>query len=100
MKRTIGANHADCEPLTKYDAQIMKEVWGGYYSWNSRPIIVMVDGRRIAASAASMPHSIEYIKDNNFNGHMDIHFANSTRHKDGEIDYKHQENIKISAGLK
>lgn len=99
MKRTIGANHADCEPLTKYDAEIMKDVWGGSYSWNRRPVIILVDGRKIAASAASMPHSIQYITDNNFNGHMDIHFANSTRHKDGKIDYEHQENIKIAAGL-
>lgn len=100
MKRTIGANHADCEPLTKYDSDVMKDVWGGNYSWKTRPVLVMVDGRKIAASASSMPHNIQYINDNGVTGHMDIHFANSTRHKDGEIDYDHQDNIKISAGLK
>lgn len=100
MKRTIGANHADCEPLTKYDSGIMKEVWGGSYSWNTRPVLIIVDGRKIAASASSMPHTtLQYIEDNGVTGHMDIHFANSTRHKDGEIDYDHQNNIKIAAGL-
>ncbi|RKD25310.1 LysM repeat-containing protein [Caminicella sporogenes DSM 14501] len=99
MKRTIGANHADCEPLTKYDSEIIKKVWGGSYSWITRPVLILVDGRKIAASAASMPHSIQYITDNNFIGHMDIHFANSTRHKDGKVDYDHQKNIKIAAGL-
>jgi len=100
MKRTIGANHADSEPLTRYDANIMKEVWGGSYSWDTRPVLIIVDGRKIAASASSMPHNIEYIYDNGVTGHMDIHFANSTRHKDGETDYNHQNNIKIAAGLK
>jgi LysM repeat protein len=100
MKRTIGANHADCEPLTTYDSGIMKEVWGGSYSWKTRPVIVQVNDRKIAASASSMPHDIQYINNNGVTGHMDIHFANSTRHKDGAIDYNHQDNIKISAGLK
>ncbi|QEK11483.1 LysM peptidoglycan-binding domain-containing protein [Crassaminicella thermophila] len=100
MKRTIGANHADCEPLTKIDAAIMKGVWGGQFSWERRAVIVEYNGRKIAASAASMPHSIQYINDNNFNGHMDVHFANSTRHKDGKIDWEHQKNIKIAAGIK
>ncbi|TCO73140.1 LysM peptidoglycan-binding domain-containing protein [Marinisporobacter balticus] len=100
MKRTIGANHADCEPLTASDAAIMKEVWGGTFSWDKRPSVIEYNGRKIAASVASMPHDIQYITDNNFNGHMDIHFANSTRHKDGEIDWEHQKNIKIAAGIK
>ena len=30
--------------------------------------------------------------------HFDIHFLNSTRHKDGLIDKVHQANIRISAG--
>ncbi|QZY55785.1 LysM peptidoglycan-binding domain-containing protein [Crassaminicella profunda] len=100
MKRTIGANHADCEPLTKIDTAIMKEVWGGVFSWERRPVIVEYNGRKIAASAATTPHSIQYITNNNFDGHMDLHFLNSTRHKDGEIDWEHQKNIKIAAGIK
>lgn len=61
---------------------MIKEVWGGEYSWKERAVIVEVDGRKIAASMASMPHDVSYIKDNNFNGHFDLHFKNSTRHKD------------------
>lgn len=99
VKRTIGANHADSEPLTAQDAAIIKEVWGGAYSWTERAVIVEVDGRRIAASMSSMPHDIEYITDNNFNGHFDIHFLNSTRHSDGKITESHQTQIKIAAGV-
>jgi len=31
-------------------------------------------------------------------GHFDIHFLNSTRHKDGEVDWSHQANVRIAAG--
>lgn len=99
VKRTIGANHADSEPLTANDAAIMKEIWGGTYSWTARAVIVEVDGRRIAASMSSMPHDIQYIYNNNFDGHFDIHFFNSTRHSDGQISEDHQTQIKIAAGI-
>ncbi|OEF99884.1 glycosyl hydrolase [Vulcanibacillus modesticaldus] len=99
VKRTIGANHADSEPLTAKDAAIIKEVWGGTYNWNKRAIIIEVDGRRIAASMTSMPHDIQYIKDNNYNGHFDIHFLNSTRHKDGKMTESHQKQVRIAAGV-
>jgi LysM repeat protein len=99
IKRTTGANHADCEPLTAADAAIMKEVWGGAYSWTTRAVIVEVDGRRIAGSIASMPHDVEYIIDNDFSGHFDLHFLNSTRHKDGLVDPYHQKQINIAAGF-
>lgn len=99
VKRTIGANHSDTEPLTSQDAAIIKEIWGGAYSWKTRAVIVEVDGRRIAASMTSMPHGVEYIGPNSFDGHFDIHFKNSTRHSDGAIDSYHQTQIKIAAGV-
>lgn len=99
IKRTIGANHADCEPLTAKDAAVMKEVWGGTYSWKERAVIIETGGRKLAASMSSMPHGIQYITGNNFNGHFDVHFKNSTRHMDGKITPAHQEQIRIAAGV-
>jgi len=99
IQRTIGANHADCEPLTANDALIIKEIWGGSYSWKERAVIVHVDGRKIAASMASMPHDIEYITGNNFEGHFDLHFKNSTRHSDGLVSEAHQRQVRIAAGI-
>lgn len=99
IMRTIGANHADCEPLTAKDAAVIREVWGGAYSWKERAVIIEVGGRRLAASMSSMPHGIEYITDNNFNGHFDVHFKNSTRHADGLITAAHQEQIRKAAGV-
>ncbi|WP_176560299.1 muramidase family protein [Brevibacillus dissolubilis] len=99
VKRTIGAFHSDTETLTLADTAIAKKVWGGYFNWKVRPVIVKVDGRQIAASMTFMPHDIEYIKDNGITGHFDIHFLNSLRHKDTLIDPDHQRAIKVAAGL-
>ena len=120
MKRTIGSFHADCEALTLEDAEIIKDIWGGF-NWNRRPVIVQVEDKLIAASMTAMPHAgadsaeggkhtewrsgdygpgtnYDYIKGNGMDGHIDIHFAGSKRHKDGKVDEKHQECIKIAAG--
>lgn len=99
IKRTIGANHADCETVTTADTTIAKGIWGGF-SWSTRPVIVEVDGRKIAASMSFAPHDVDYISNNGITGHFDIHFKNSTRHKDGQIDSSHQDKVKIAAGLK
>lgn len=100
MKRTIGANHADCEPLTSKDTETMKNVWGGSYSWVTRPVLILFNGRQIAASVSGMPHDIQYITTNGVTGHFDIHFANSTRHKDGQRTEEHQLNVLKAAGLR
>lgn len=100
IRRSIGANHADCEPLTATDAAVMKSLWNGTYSWTTRAAIILVDGRKLAASVTSMPHGVDYIAGNNFSGHFDVHFKNSTRHVDGQIDQYHQAKIKVAAGVK
>lgn len=120
IKRTIGSGHADVETLTAQDTAIMKEIFGGSWTWDVRPIILVVNGRRIAASMSGMPHAgldsypagvnvynrsgdygygpnYDYIKGNNMDGHFDIHFVNSLRHKDWQVDGRHQAMIKISA---
>jgi len=98
--RSYGAAHADVEPLTAKDGAVMREVWGGKWSWSVRPVIVVVSGHRIAASASAMPHSIEKIgAENNFAGHSDIHFLNSRQHKDLTINENHQKAIQKAAGI-
>lgn len=96
--RSYGANHADVEPLTPADTAIMKAVWGGNWSWTARPVIVEVNGRRIAASANGMPHSIQEITTNNFNGHFCIHFLNSRQHNNNLVNQSHQRAVNIAAG--
>lgn len=122
-KRTTGANHADCEPLTLKDSLIMKEIWGGNFSWTRRAVIVKINGRKLAASVSAMPHAgndaapggeyttwrsdgygpgrnLDWIKNNGADGVFDLHFLNSLRHVDGKSDSQHQDQIKIAAGQK
>ena len=122
-KRTTGANHSDTETMTAEDTKIMTELWGGKLSWDKRPVVIEYKGRKIAASMAGMPHAgndkdpgglytswrsdgygagfnFDWVKNNGMDGHFDIHFLNSTTHKNGEIDAKHQANVKITAGVK
>jgi peptidoglycan DL-endopeptidase LytF len=98
VKRTIGANHADSETVSYNDSNIAKGIWGGY-TWTERAVIVEVDGRKIAASMSFAPHGVEYINNNGIRGHFDIHFKDSTRHKDGQITPDHQEEIRLAAGV-
>lgn len=123
MKRTTGSCHADCEPLTSTDSEIIKKLWGGNFSWETRPILIEYNGRTLACSMSSFPHAgndnypggtyisersgnygegynFDWVKNNSVSGVMDIHFLNSTRHSDGKIDSNHQNCVKIAAGQK
>jgi len=98
VRRTIGTNHADVEPLTAQETEIARSIFGGRHSREPRAIIVEVDGRRIAASMSFYPHGVYYIPDNNFDGHFDIHFRNSSHHADGRVDAGHQDSVRTAAG--
>jgi len=122
IKRTYGANHADCETLTKEDTKIMKDIWGGF-NWSRRPVLVEIDGRLLAASMSGMPHAgldskptnaivssrsegygrgynLDAVKNNGMNGHFDIHFKNSRTHGSNRIDPAHQRAIREAAAAR
>jgi len=96
-KHLYGANHMDAEPLTKEDTAIMKKIYGGSWSWDRRPILVLCSGRVFAASMNGMPHGGQSIKDNNFDGQFCIHFQNSKTHGSSKVDPDHQAAIKEAA---
>lgn len=120
IKRTFGTNHLDGEASTVSDTNIIKSIWGGF-SWVRRPVIVSINGRKIAASMTAMPHAgvdsapavktvinrsgdygtgenLDAVKNNGMDGVIDIHFLNSTRHKDNKPDPQHQAAILKAAG--
>jgi LysM repeat protein len=97
IQRTIGAGHADSEPLTLADTNAAKAVFGGY-TWLPRAVIVETDGRRIAGSMSFYPHDVSYIAGNGFDGHFDLYFANCIRHVDGKPDPAHQKMVETAAG--
>lgn len=121
IKRTYGYNHADCETLTSKDTKIMKAIWGGSWSWERRPVVVTVAGRRIAASIAAMPHAgvdskpanikvasrsggfgrgdnLDKVKNNSMSGVFDVHFLHSRTHATNRVDGKHQAAVKKAVG--
>ena len=123
IKRTIGANHADVETLTYQDTLKMKEIFNGSWSWERRACLLIVDGRTLAVSIAGMPHAgvdglpflqnvynrsddygygpnYDSIAGNGMNGHFDLYFLNSLKHKDNSVDGAHQHNVLISGGLR
>lgn len=97
MKRTGGTNHADSEPISSADAEKIKNVWGGW-SWKRRPVIVEVNGVRIAASMHGMPHAYDRIAGNGMTGHVCIHFYKSRTHAGNRLCSQHQRCVMIAAG--
>ncbi|MCI7570290.1 MAG: SH3 domain-containing protein [Clostridiales bacterium] len=90
IRRFGGWYHADCEPLTAYDTQIMFRVAGGKWSWNRRPIWVTLNGKTVAASMHCMPHMVNPTPSNNFDGHFCIHLLNSKVHATSAACPRHQ----------
>ena len=121
--RTYGANHADCEPITLADTSAIQKLWNENHSsyWTARPIIISINGRKLAASMTAAFHAgldsesngayvnnrsgdygygenFDAIKGNGADGHFYIHFLNSTTHGTGVVNQNHQNAIRVSAG--
>lgn len=91
VQRRAGSRHADVQPLTAEDSAVMKQVYGGKWTWKRRAIIVEVNGYRVAASMNGMPHGAGAIAGNDFDGHFCVHFLDSEVHTNrGGEDLGHQ----------
>ncbi|GAA3403563.1 hypothetical protein ACFFNY_07030 [Paenibacillus hodogayensis] len=98
-QRRAGSSHADVQPLTKSDTAVMKQIYGGTWSWKRRAILVRTEGRPpIASSMHGMPHGGDGIPDNDFSGHFCIHFLGSSTHRSGQEDMAHQLMVHKAAG--
>ncbi|MBN2897126.1 MAG: peptidoglycan-binding protein [Clostridia bacterium] len=117
-----GGVHSDVETLTLADSEIVKQLWGGKYSWERRPVLVHYMGRVFAASMNGMPHAgrenqpegeyisnrsgdfgygynFDSIKGNGIDGHFCLHFKDSKLHSNRAVDAQHQAAVKIAAGV-
>lgn len=75
--QSMGA-HADSEPVTSSDTEIMYRAFGNKNTWNPKAVwVTMPDGKVFIASMHNVPHLSGPIKDNNFDGHLCIHFPRS-----------------------
>lgn len=67
--------HADAEPLTATDTAVMYKAFGSQFTWNQKAVYVRLpSGTWTLASTHDMPHLSGSIKDNNFDGHLCVHF--------------------------
>lgn len=94
--RWSGLNHLDAEPATADDTAMLKKIYGGAWSWNRRPILILYRGHVYAASMNGMPHGTTTI-DNGFDGHFCIHFKNSKTHGTEKVDPDHQKAVNVAA---
>ncbi len=73
VSRIYGRNHADVEPINPENAEILRKIYGGEWSWERRPVVVQIQDRLIAGSITGMPHGENvngHISDNDFAGHF------------------------------
>jgi len=73
-------NHADIFPATAADTELLRQAFGGRWSWDTRPVVAVINGRTLAASMSGMPHGGGTGRNNNMNGHVCMHFLNSRTH--------------------
>ena len=67
--------HADAEPLTAEDTANMLRAFGGVNTWSQKAVYVRLpSGVWTLASTHDMPHLTGSVKDNNFDGHLCVHF--------------------------
>ena len=67
--------HADAEPITAEDTANMNRAFGGKTTWTPKAVwVVFSDGSVYLASTHNTPHEVYHIKNNNFPGHLCIHF--------------------------
>lgn len=97
VQRRAGNKHADVQPVTEADTKVMKEIYGGHWSWNRRAILVKSGNLLIPASMNGMPHGGGALQ-NGFPGHFCVHFLGSTTHKTPRPDFAHTLMIHKAAG--
>ncbi len=67
--------HCDAEPLTAQDTATMLKAFGGINTWNQKGVYVRLpDGRWTVGSTHDVPHDSGSVRNNNFNGHLCVHF--------------------------
>jgi hypothetical protein len=96
VKSFSNGAHADVEPITKEDTEIMKRTYGGVWSWEPRPVWVTVGDVTIAAAINGMPHGIGVNPNNGMPGQVCLHFKGSSVHN-GNRSYNSEMQAAVQA---
>lgn len=75
IKALSLGRHFDSEPLTADDTKYLNAAFGGVTTWTPKPVWVKLpSGTWTLATMHNTPHLTGSIQNNNFNGHLCIHF--------------------------
>ncbi|MBE0601224.1 MAG: hypothetical protein IH607_05500, partial [Firmicutes bacterium] len=75
LRAYSSGRHCDAEPLTAEDTATMLEAFGGEITWTPKPVYVKLpDGRWTLAATHDVAHLSGAVKDNDFDGHLCVHF--------------------------
>ena len=97
VKYTTGSSHMDIEPATAEDTAKLLECLGGSWTYVRTPVILIANGRYIAASLYGEPHGgTDTVSGNNMDGVVCLHLANSRTHGSDRVDEDHQAAIQAA----
>ncbi len=75
LKSLSLGNHCDSEPLTAEDTLYMNAAFGNMKKWDIKPVYVQLPGGTwTMATMHNVPHLSGKIENNNFDGHLCVHF--------------------------
>lgn len=95
---SFGA-HADAEPITKADTANMLRAFGGKHTWTPKAVwVVLSDGTVYLASTHDVEHDVEHNLNNDFKGHVCIHFPRTMAQVEriGSYATSHQKAIDLA----
>jgi len=88
--------HMDAEPATAEDTNTMYKAFGYKNTWTPKSVwVTFSDGKTYLGSTHNVPHETYHIRDNNFDGHVCVHFPRpmSDAQATGPYATSHQEEI-------
>ncbi len=113
VKHQNGANgnHADVEPLTKDDTEILCSLYGvatgsqlksGNHYQRRAVVLTNSKGEQFVGSIYAIPHGKDTVSGNNFDGQFCIHFKGSTIHEGdgGSVNPSENHQAMITQGAK
>lgn len=90
--------HLDAEPSTASDTERLNKIFGGVSTWTPRILYAQLpNGQWSLVSTHNMPHLSGNIRNNNFNGHLCVHFLrdmSETMEKDPHYGVQNQNNLR------
>ena len=97
IKYTTGTSHMDIETATATDTAKLLTCLGGEWTYVRTPVILIAEGKCIAASLYAEPHGgTDTISGNNMDGVVCRHLANRRTHGSDRVDEDHQAAIQAA----